>query len=333
MSTGDKVYHQIQRAAREAGRENGAPAPTQEYVLRHALESFLERLTRMGYSDAVVLKGGLLLAAYGARRPTKDVDTNIAGADVTPQSLEAMVSAIAEVESDDGVVFHLPPKVETIRDHAEYPGFRLRLTASIGTAQATVAWDVSTGDPIVPAPRVQTMPRVVGEPFQILAYAKETVMAEKGVTILQRGISSTRWRDYVDIVQLAHSGIDQADLLRSARAVARYREVVLEPVSPHLAGYGELMQAKWAAWRRRPGAPSGTEESLDAQVALVAEALDPVFAQGPRGNFASVGPGATLATPLVLPGVQGRAVCTSKTGRHRTRSGAERCPVHASTTR
>jgi len=43
MSRGDEVYHQIQRLAREASLATGTPAPTQEYVLRHALESFLER--------------------------------------------------------------------------------------------------------------------------------------------------------------------------------------------------------------------------------------------------------------------------------------------------
>ncbi len=31
----------------------------------------------------------------------------------------------------------------------------------------------------------------------------DAVVAEKGVTIVERGITSTRWRDYVDVVQLA----------------------------------------------------------------------------------------------------------------------------------
>lgn len=60
------------------------------------------------------------------------------------------------------------------------------------------------------------------------------------------GITSTRWRDYVDIVQLDRRGIDDDELLRSARAVAQYRGATLEPVAPHLAGYGAVAQAKWA---------------------------------------------------------------------------------------
>jgi hypothetical protein len=151
------------------------------------------------------------------------------------------------------------------------------------------------------------MPRVVGEPFQVRGYAKETIMAEKGVTILQRGVSSTRWRDYVDIVRLASGGFDRAELLGSARAVARYREVTLEPVAPHLDGYGELMQRKWSAWRRTHGEESQTEESLDAQVALVAQVLDTVFAEGTDLSVGTPGPQPDAAQPaLVLRRPQSR---------------------------
>ena len=43
-------------------------------------------------------------------------------------------------------------------------------------------------------------------------------------------------------------------------------------------GYGEVAQPKWAAWRRKEGVDDISEELLDDQVALVAEHLDPVFA-------------------------------------------------------
>lgn len=138
------------------------------------------------------------------------------------------------------------------------------------------------GDPIVPAPRKIAVPRVIGEPIEMLGYAKETAIAEKGVTILERGITSTRWRDYVDIVQLCEGGYDAEELLRSARAVARCRQVTLEPVSPHLQGYRAMAQAKWTAWRRKQQLEENCEANLDKQVARVAAILDPVFAHGPE---------------------------------------------------
>ena len=281
MSAGDEVFRRLQSAARSVGAKTGTGAPTQEYLIRHMLESFLDRLSHTAYAEDFVLKGGILLAAYGVRRPTKDADATAVGADVTADHLISVVHDIAAVESDDGVVFDLDSiSVQEIREHADYPAFRVRVGASIGPWKGTAAWDVSTGDPIVPAPRQVRIDRVLGEPIVLLGYAPETTIAEKGVTILERGVTSTRWRDYVDIVQLARQGIDTDELLRSAQAVARYRGVTLGPIAPHVVGYRQIGQAKWAAWRRKERLEAVCEADLDEQMALVASCLDPVFSHG-----------------------------------------------------
>lgn len=283
MSGGDAVFRRIQSVARSAAAKSGTGAPTQEYLIRHTLESFLDRLTRTSHAGDFVLKGGVLLAAYGVRRPTKDADANAVRADVTAEHVAHVLRDIAAIDTDDGVAFDLDTiSVQEIRDQADYPGLRLRVAVSIGPWKGTAAWDVSTGDPIVPPPRQVTIDRILGEPITLLGCAPETAIAEKSVTILERGITSTRWRDYVDIVQLARQGIDPDELLRSARAVALHRGVTLEPVAPHLAGYGTVGQAKWAAWRRKEHLEALCEENLDHQIALVVSCLDSVFAHGPE---------------------------------------------------
>lgn len=166
-----------------------------------------------------------------------------------------------------------------IREQSAYPGLRVRVNAAIGPWKGTAVWDVSTGDPIIPAPRAVTIERVAGEPITLLGYAPETTLAEKGVTILERGITSTRWRDYVDIVQLARQGIDSDLLLHSARAVARQRGVPLDATAPHVEGYGRIGQTKWAAWRRKEKLEAVSEAHLDDQMILVASFLDPIFAK------------------------------------------------------
>lgn len=283
MSAGDAVFRRIQSVARATAAKGGTGAPTQEYLIRHTLESFLDRLTRSSHAGDFVLKGGVLLAAYGVRRPTKDADANAVHADVTAEHLVHVVRDIAAIDVDDGVVFDLETiNLREIRDQADYPGLHVRVAVSIGPWNGAAAWDVSTGDPIVPPPRQVTIDRILGEPITLLGYAPETAIAEKGVTILERGITSTRWRDYVDIVQLASQGIDPEELLRSARAVAQHRGVTLEPIAPHLAGYGAVAQEKWAAWRRKEHLESVCEEKLDDQIALVVSRLDSVFAHGPE---------------------------------------------------
>lgn len=278
MTRGDEVFKTLQAKARSTASRTGKPAPTQEYLVRHLQESFLDRLNRTEHGDKFVLKGGALLAAYGVRRPTKDVDANAIGVNVTAEDLQNVVTQVANVSVEDGVTFDTGSiRVQEIRETANYPGFRVRVKASIGPWSGTSAWDVSTGDPIVPSPRWITIERILFDSLHVLGYAAETTIAEKAVTILERGITSTRWRDYVDIVLLCRQGFDPIELRRSAEAVSRYRGVTLQPIGPRLMGYGDFGQAKWAAWRRKAQLEDVCEPQLDDQVAIVAEFIDPIF--------------------------------------------------------
>ena len=45
-----------------------------EYLRLYALEGFLARLAASPHATDLVLKGGMLLAAYALRRPTADLD-------------------------------------------------------------------------------------------------------------------------------------------------------------------------------------------------------------------------------------------------------------------
>lgn len=281
MTTGDEIFRRIQSKARSDGATTTKPAPTGEYLTRHALESFLDRLMHTRHAGDFVVKGGLLLGAYGVRRPTRDADAEAIETSVTAEHIVAVVRDIAAVLIDDGVAFDIDSiSTQEIRDQAEYPGIRLRINYTIGPARGVAAWDVSAGDPIVPAPRRVRLPRVLGDAIELLGYAAETTVAEKGVTILERGITSTRWRDYVDIVQLCRShDLNEDDVFASARAVARHRGIRLEPIATHMIGYGAIAQPRWAAWRRKEGLQDISEENLDDQLALVSRYLDPIFAR------------------------------------------------------
>lgn len=134
--TASDVYRQIQRTARSDADKKGVAPNVQAYLLRHALESFLFRLSKTPHADDFVLKGGLLLGAYGVRRPTKDADSNAVGADVSPEHLATVVADIAAVPVDDGVTFNLDTlAVQVIRDGAEYPGMRVTVGVQIATSE------------------------------------------------------------------------------------------------------------------------------------------------------------------------------------------------------
>lgn len=64
-STSGRAYIDLQKKARADGR------PVQELFQLYILETFLDRLSRSADRDNFVLKGGVLLAAFGERRPTR----------------------------------------------------------------------------------------------------------------------------------------------------------------------------------------------------------------------------------------------------------------------
>jgi hypothetical protein len=65
---GGRAYLDLQNRARRERR------PTQELQTLYVLERWLARLAASVHADEFVLKGGMLLAVFDARRPTADAD-------------------------------------------------------------------------------------------------------------------------------------------------------------------------------------------------------------------------------------------------------------------
>ena len=63
-----QAYLDLQNRARAEGRA------TQELLTLYVVERWLARLSMSPYADQFIIKGGMLLAAYDARRPTADLD-------------------------------------------------------------------------------------------------------------------------------------------------------------------------------------------------------------------------------------------------------------------
>lgn len=299
MTTGGAAFHEIQAAARSTVAKSGGNAPTQEYLIRHTLESFLDRLTRTTHHGQFVLKGGVLLAAYGARRPTRDADSNAISADVTAEHLVRVVRDIAAIEANDGVVFDTDTiSTQEIREEADYPAFRVRVTAEIGPWAGTAVWDVSTGDPMVPPPRLVTLERVLGNPISLFGYAPETTIAEKAVTILERGIASTRWRDYVDIVQLAGHGIDPTHYFARRGPLPATAESPLN-LLPRISSV--MVQ-----WHKRSGLRGAAKNNLSQ------------FARKPSTNRSTLSPiSSTPSSPMDPSKIAADRVAQAPTRRHR----------------
>lgn len=230
-----------------------------------------------------MLKGGVLLAAFAARRPTKDVDLQATQLTGDPEEVAERVHVIAALDVADGLVFD-PASVAatTIRDEDEYAGVRVKLTATLGTARLTVGMDVNFGDPIWPAPRLIDLPRVVPlglPPVTLLGYPLTMVLAEKVVTAIDRGTANTRWRDFADVYALTRlHPVDAGEFRTSMETVAEYRKVTLTTLLPALAPMGEQAQQKYRAWRTRSHREEELPKAFADVLAAVAGSADPVLA-------------------------------------------------------
>jgi len=242
-----QIYLDLQNLARRTQR------PTDELHQLYALEGFLARLAGSDYSDRLVLKGGVLLAAYDTRRPTRDVDLLAQRTDNNTEVLLTVVRAIALVQLDDGITFDADSAVaETIRDEDSYSGVRVMLRAELSAAQLYLHVDINVGDPVDPDPVVIVLPRLLGDGIELLGYPLAMVHAEKIVTALERGIANTRWRDFADIYLLSRQqDLDGDELHRAITAVSGHRLTAMVPLSEALAGYAARAQARWMAWRRK----------------------------------------------------------------------------------
>lgn len=274
----------IRRLARQAGGD------VQELMTLYALEGLLARIALSEHRDDFVLKGGVLLAAFAARRPTKDIDLQATRLIGDPEEVAERVRIIAALEVADGLAFDLASVTAmTIREDGEYAGVRVKLTATLGTSRLTVGIDVNFGDPIWPAPRLVDLPRVVPlglPPVRLLGYPLTMVLAEKVVTAIDRGIANTRWRDFADVYVLTRlHPVGAAEFRASVKTVAEYRNVAFAPLLPALAPMGDWAQQRWGAWRTRSHREHELPGAFADVLAAVAGFADPVLSETAVGQW------------------------------------------------
>lgn len=191
-----RAYLDLQNRARRERRG------TQELLTLYVVERWLARLSASPYAEDFVLKGGMLLAAYDARRPTADVDALARGLANNQDTVVVRVAEIAARPADDGVEFVTATAVaRPIREDAFYPGVRVAMDARIATAVVRFRLDVNFGDPVTPAPRVIELPSLRPDTAPVRDPV-ETVLAEKLATAIMLGAANTRVRDYADIYTL-----------------------------------------------------------------------------------------------------------------------------------
>lgn len=169
-----RAYNDLRNLAKKHHRD------VAEYLTLYALEGALARLAASTQKSAFVLKGGVLMAAFAARRPTRDIDLCASGFPNDVAECEQRIREVMDVELDDGLLFN-PASVrgEVIREDADYTGVRVHVEGKLASARLAVHADINFGDPIWPAPRATDLPRLLGGTVRLLGYPDHMVLAER----------------------------------------------------------------------------------------------------------------------------------------------------------
>lgn len=195
------------------------------------MERFLERISLSQYSNKFILKGGMLVAAIvGAdMRATMDIDTTVKSLPLNENDVRRIISEICDIQVEDGVSFQITSVADIMEDF-EYPGIRLMLEATLERMRQPIKIDISTDDVITPdAVEYNYKLSFEERTIKVLSYNKETLLAEKIQTIINRGIANTRLRDFYDVYEIMNiyaNDIDTKVLREAYEATCRKRGTV-----------------------------------------------------------------------------------------------------------
>ena len=232
-------------------------------LIWYGLERFLYRLSVSTHSERFVLKGAMLFRLWGGAnfRSTKDLDLEGFLKDEAEVVREVFASICAQPVEDDGLIFEASSvKVTEIRDTQGYGGFRVLLTAMLGTAVLRLQIDVGFGDAITPTPTIAEFPSILSQSRpRIRVYPRETVVAEKFEAMVQLGMTNSRMKDYYDLWFMSrHFEFEGPTLAAAVRATFERRGTVIPGRSPialtaeYAADPNHVRQ--WAAFTENLGA-------------------------------------------------------------------------------
>lgn len=220
---GEKLKNKIKKRAKEIG------AQPQELMQMYFFERLLYRISISQYKFNFILKGGLLLSAIigDERRTTSDMGTMIKGIDIESDELLKIIQEITNIKTDDAISFEIEKKRE-IRVDDVYGGINIKLIAKKDGLIVPLFIDITTKDPITPKEIEFKYKSIFDDEYiKIMAFNKETIIAEKFETLIKDTETNTRAKDFYDLYVLIKeywNELDKTNLIKAIRNTCKRRE-------------------------------------------------------------------------------------------------------------
>lgn len=269
------VRQRLMNVARAEG------ADFQYMLTRFGHERLLYRLSQSKEASRFILKGAMLFQLWtnAPYRPTRDLDLLASGAPSLSDFEAVFRNVCMQPVEDDGLAFDASRIVaEAIKEEDEYQGIRIRGQATLGNVLIPLQVDIGFGDAVTPNPLKIEYPTILGFPAPILlAYNRETFIAEKFQAMVQLGIANSRMKGFFDIWSLARQFEFSEVALADSIAATFTRRATAIPVEVPIAitedfAIDSQKVTQWNAFLRKndlPGAP------LEEVVTLLREFLMP----------------------------------------------------------
>ena len=210
---------------------HGDNQTAQMLIRNFIMERFLERVSISPYRNNFILKGGMLVASLVGidTRATMDIHSTLKALPLNEEDAVRIVNEIIHIYVEDGISFEIVKAAEIMTDF-EYPGVRLLLEARLDRLKQRIKIDLSTDDVITPS-AIRYSYRLMFEDrsIELMTYTPETLLAEKIQTILARGITTTRMRDYYDVYEIVVGNkvsIDKEVLAEAFTATCMKRKTI-----------------------------------------------------------------------------------------------------------
>ncbi len=172
-------------------------------------EEFLRKLSKSGYDEFLVLKGGLFIYTLTnfESRATIDADFLLRGFSNSVEEVKDLIGAIIATPTGNDYIFMTAKGFEEISPQRKYHGISAQIIGQIKNVRVPFNVDIGVGDVIVPKAEQRTIHTQLPD-FEapvIKTYSLESTIAEKYDAILQRFELTGRMKDFYDIYYLART--------------------------------------------------------------------------------------------------------------------------------
>ena len=172
-------------------------------------EEFLRKLSKSGYEDNLILKGGLFIYTLTnfESRATIDVDFLLRAASNSIEDVKELINKVINTPTGNDYIAKTAKGFEEISPQRKYHGISAQIIAQIKNVRVPFNVDIGVGDVIVPCAEERAINTQLPD-FEapiIKTYSLESTIAEKFDAILQRFELTGRMKDFYDIYYLART--------------------------------------------------------------------------------------------------------------------------------